>query len=157
MKRINNCGQLLALAAVTVALGAGVASASEIYRYTDANGEVYYVDRPTGAPDEELVPIASRSSSSASSPTRTARNNTSYRSEETVEETPPEQMTRAQRAEKARQTEVRCQQLRDQLDSYMNAHRLYREDDSGERQYLDDAEIDEARNKVTQQIAETCK
>jgi hypothetical protein len=39
----------------------------------------------------------------------------------------------------------------------MNAHRLYREDDSGEREYLDDAEIDEARNKLTQQIAETCK
>ncbi|HNP37848.1 MAG TPA: DUF4124 domain-containing protein [Woeseiaceae bacterium] len=154
MKRDHYRRQILAIAATAAVLGTSYCSASEIYRYTDAEGEVHYVDRPSGVPGEEVMAISSR----PSTPSQTqARSRNSSSGQDTVEEPQPETMTRAQRAAHAKQQELQCQKLRDQLESYMNSRRLYREDEAGEREYLDDAEIDEARNKVAEQIAQTCK
>jgi hypothetical protein len=45
---------------------------------------------------------------------------------------------------------------RDRLDSFLRSQRLYQEDASGERQYLSEDEIMQARAKVEGQIQEFC-
>jgi catalase len=56
----------------------------------------------------------------------------------------------------ARQRAEKCQEHRALLESYLQARRLYRQNDSGEREYLDDSQILEARKQVEEKIAETC-
>jgi hypothetical protein len=68
---------------------------------------------------------------------------------ETLEEARSEKTSRREAEAQARaETEARaakCQENRARLESYLQAHRLYRENDAGERQYLDDEQILEAR------------
>jgi len=58
----------------------------------------------------------------------------------------------AEREQKA----ARCEEARQRLASYVNSRRLYRLDENGERQYLDDAEITEARTKAEEAVNEHC-
>ena len=50
-----------AVMAMTVA---GGATANEIYKWTDEDGNVYYEDRPTGAATEERLDITYRATDS---------------------------------------------------------------------------------------------
>ena len=56
----------LVFASVFAILATGTVLASDIYKYTDENGVVHYVDRPTGAASEERVDVV------VSNPTPTA-------------------------------------------------------------------------------------
>ena len=51
---------------------------------------------------------------------------------------------------------AKCQESRARLESYLQAHRLYRQDEAGEREYLDDDQILEARRKAEEAIQEHC-
>ena len=51
--------QALTLAAVAVAVSAA-ALAGDVYKYIDADGNVHYVDRPTGEPSEQRLAIVSK-------------------------------------------------------------------------------------------------
>ena len=141
---------------VTALLGAGVCAAGEIYKWTDENGNVHYEDRPTGGQDMERVDIVSRDTDNsvvqarldADREARTAAREeaSGAEPEKTREEIRAEQMAR----------EDRCEQYRQQLETMLSARRLYKEDESGERQYLDDEQILEARAKVETKISEYC-
>ena len=50
----------------------------------------------------------------------------------------------------------KCQEYRARLESFLRTQRIYREDDSGDRQYLSDEEILAARTRVEGQIKEYC-
>ena len=49
-----------------------------------------------------------------------------------------------------------CEKARDQLKSYINARRLYRQDEDGNPVYLSSAEIDQARADAEQRVADHC-
>jgi hypothetical protein len=152
-----NRKQRLAVFTFALIVAAGSAVASEIYRYTDANGEIHYVDRPTGAPSEERVAISSKPTNPAQAQARAAqRYATDPSAGATEEDRQEETKSRAERAAEAKETEQKCQQYRDQLESYVTSRRLYREDENGERVYLDEAERQEARSKVEELIVENC-
>jgi hypothetical protein len=51
---------------------------------------------------------------------------------------------------------AKCEENRSRLESYLQSRRLYRENDAGEREYLDDEQILEARRKAEEAIQETC-
>ncbi len=51
---------------------------------------------------------------------------------------------------------AKCQQNRARLESYLQAHRLYRENEAGDREYLNEEQILEARRKAEEAIQETC-
>ena len=144
----------LTIATLAAAAIAGSAVAADIYRYTDAEGNVSYVDRPTGAPTEERVPIVSKPTDPTQVQARAqTRFNRSGMDSGELEEDPP---TRAERAEAERQRAEKCQQYRAQLETYLTSRRLYRETGNGERQYLDDNEILEARNQAEELVVEYC-
>jgi len=151
--------ELILAAAAAAVLGSAPVLAGDIYRYTDADGNVHYVDRPTGASDEERLAISSRPTNPQQVQARAA---TRYgdRGAETGDaggaDADDEPATRAERAAAAKERAQQCQKYRDQLETYVTSRRLYRETADGEREYLDDTEVQEARSKTEELIVEHC-
>ena len=54
------------------------------------------------------------------------------------------------------QRAAKCQEHRARLESYLQSRRLYRETEAGEREYLDESQTLEARQKVEEQIQKNC-
>ncbi len=147
--------QALMLAAVAVACSAS-AHAGDVYRYTDADGNVYYVDRPSGEPSEQRLAIKSKPTDHSVVQARVqARVDARNAARETAADAPEQQTPQEARAErKKRQQE--CQSYRDRLERFVQSRRLYREDEQGERVYLDEDQTRAARDRVEQQIQEHC-
>jgi hypothetical protein len=158
-----NSKKLLVTLATAAALCASSALASDIYRYTDEEGTVHYVDRPSGEPTEERMYVASQRTNNSAVQ---ARYNERYRQPEpqpaaqapagTAAEEEPEELSRAERKAATAERAQQCQSYRNRMQTLVTARRLYREDESGERVYLDDAQIQEARDKVQELIEEFC-
>ena len=145
---------LITVAAALVT--AGTAVAGEIYKWTDAEGNVHYEDRPSGNSVIQRVAIASKNTDNAAVQARIAAQREARATEEQVSsEAPPEMSRQEIRAEQAKRQE-RCQQYRSRLETMLASQRLYREDDAGERVYLDENEIQAARSRVEEQIKEYC-
>lgn len=150
--------------ATLAALVAGTALAGDIYRYTDEQGNVHYVDRPTGAETEERVAIASRRTDAAAVQARydsrfsgkPSAGTDPAAEQGTAEEQPAAKQTRAEKLAARRERQQKCQSYRDKMETLVTARRLYRQDENGERQYLEENEIQEARDKVQQLIEENC-
>jgi hypothetical protein len=140
--------------AMTIASGA---VANEIYKWTDENGNVHYEDRPSGAATEERLQMTyNRTSSSAVHQrvqarvdARTAREEAKTAAEASEKEAAENAAIAAERAQK-------CDKSRARLESYLQARRVYRTDDNGERVYLDEDQRQEARKKAEEQISEFC-
>ena len=77
-------------------------------------------------------------------------------SRKAAEEREKEKQSQAEEAAAAEQKQQQCEQARDRLQTYLGARKLYREDANGERVYLDQAGIDEARQRAEEAIAEYC-
>lgn len=143
-----------AVMAMTIASGA---VANEIYKWTDENGNVHYEDRPTGAATEERLHMtynrtdssAVRQRTQARVDARTAREDAKTAAAESEKEAADNAAVAAERAQK-------CEKSRARLESYLQARRVYRTNESGERVYLDDEQRQEARQKAEEQISEFC-
>lgn len=128
--------------------------AADVYRSTDENGNVVYTDRPT--PGAELVNVQApylgggpatrqRLAASASEPAAAEGQDTAQAGQSAP--------TAAQQAElRARN----CEAARARQQTYVSSRRLYRETESGEREYLSSAEIDEARAQAAADVEQWC-
>ena len=134
----------------------GTAVASEIYKWTDAEGNVHYEDRPTADAQIERVAIASRKTDNTVVQARLEeRRKARATAEQVASEAPPEMSREEIRAEQKKRQE-QCEMYRARLETFVNSQRLYREDDAGERVYLEAEEIQAARTRVEGQIKEYC-
>jgi hypothetical protein len=122
------------------------AFAGEIYTYVDDDGNVHYVDRPSGESGEKRMNITYTGTSSAAVSAQVQRRS------ETESRREAEAQARAEMEARA----AKCQENRARLEGYLQAHRLYRENEAGQREYLDDEQILEARRKAEEAIQETC-
>ncbi len=133
------------------------AFAGEIYKYVDEEGNAHYVDRPTGESGEKRMDITYSATSTAAVSAQTKRRQDYM---EALEEARGEKASRREAEAEARaEMEARaakCQQNRARLESYLQAHRLYRENEAGDREYLNEEQILEARRKAEEAIQETC-
>lgn len=145
---------ILAIAALLIS---GFACAGEIYKWTDADGNVHYGDRPTGESQVERVAIASRNTNSAAVSDRVQAHDElqTSRQEARAKRAEDAQAAAKEQAEEEKRQE-QCQMYRSRLEKFLQSPRLYREDEAGERVYLDDEQILEARAKVQNKIQETC-
>ncbi len=149
---------------IALILGAALstAAASEIYKWVDAEGNVHYGDRPTGdgptaQTGVERVAIASRPTNSARVQSgvearlerEAERNDARAAAAEAQEEA---DKLKAEAEERANM----CTTYRERLERFITSRRLYRVDDSGERTYLDDSQIEAARARVQEQVEEYC-
>lgn len=150
-KRILLSFAVLALTASTGAM------ANEIYKWIDADGNVHYEDRPSGAATEERLNISYRRTSNSGVQNRIqARADAQKAREEADSVAAAAEQAAADRAAAAAARQEKCESARARLESYQQARRLYRTDESGERVYLDEVQQAEARQTAEEQIAEFC-
>ena len=143
-----------AVAAMTFA---AAATANEIYKWTDAEGNVHYEDRPSGASTEERIELQyRRTDDSAVGQRIQARLDRQAERAEAKSAAAAQEQEAAEQAAAAEERARSCERARARLESYLQARRLYRTDADGERVYLDDAQRQEARQKAEEQVAEFC-
>ena len=120
-----------AIAAMTVSMGA---MANEIYKWTDADGNVHYEDRPTGAATEERLDLTYRPTNRSSVQARVkSRVDAQTAREEAKSTAAAAEQEAAENAAVEKQRSDRCDQARARLETYLQARRLYRTDENGER------------------------
>ena len=139
-----------------VVSASGIALANDIYKWTDGDGNVHYGDRPTGDATEERLAIGSRPTNPS---TVQARVQSRYAAKEAAEEAaasepqgPTEDELRAQAAERRQ----KCDTYKARLQKFVTSRRLYKQDENGERVYLDEEQTHAARERVENQVQEYC-
>ncbi len=150
------CYRAIAVALMLAVTTAGPATAGDIFKWTDEDGNVHFEDRPTGE-NPEKVAIQSKPTNPerVQALVQSRADAAAKAAEEEAAATPqgpsPEEL-QAQadaRAEK-------CSQYRAQLQRFVTSRRLYREDENGERVYLDEDETQAARERVENQVQDYC-
>jgi len=140
-------------------LTASLASATEVYRTVDAAGNVVYTDKPVTGKEEQVtinVAAAPRLSSAPRPAAAEPRTDTDADGAKAAEEVDPEVAAAASAAQREEERLRNCATARDRNSRYETAHRLFRELPDGEREYLDDAEIDAARAQAIADIQTWC-
>ena len=131
--------------------------ADDIYKWTDADGNVYYEDRPSGAPTEERLQFSyNRTNATAVHKRVQTQRDASATRQVAKEDAAAEQRTAAENRAAAEEKQAKCQTYRAKLKTMLESRRVYREDEAGERAYLDETERAEARSKAEELIKETC-
>lgn len=151
-------GKHIALTCAVAALAfAASAAASEIYKWTDAEGNVHYEDRPSGAATEQRLDITySRTDGSAVRQRVDAYRDAQSARAEAKSVAAAAEKEAADNAAIEAERQQACDRSRARLENYLQARRLYRTDDNGQRVYLDEEQQAEARRKAEEQIAEFC-
>ncbi len=149
--------QKAVLILATAALGCSSAVLSgEIYKWIDENGNVHYEDRPSGDEVQRVDVISSSTDSSAVQASIDARRaRESERAETRAKRGEEEQAAATARAE-LEQRATKCAESRARMESYLQARRLYNENAAGEREYLDDDGVMQARERVQAEIQKHC-
>ena len=133
------------------------AFAGEIYKYVDNEGNVHYVDRPSGESGEERLDITySRTNSAAVRARAEKRRNYMAALSEARSEGKSQREAEAQARAELDERAAKCQEHRARLETYLQSRRLYRENAAGEREYLNEEQTMEARRRVEEAIQETC-
>lgn len=130
---------------------------ADVYMWRDADGTVHYGDKP-GSEDAKKLDIETRPTDRAAVTKRYEQRQTARLESNAnmAEQRSQAEQQAADAAAEREQKAARCEKARERLQSYINSRRLYRLDESGERQYLDDAEIAEARAKAEEAVNENC-
>jgi hypothetical protein len=130
---------------------------ANVYKWKDVQGRVHYTDKPP-PPDGTLISIEpswySRRDGSAP-PARSAS---------TAPSTAPDASTPAAEAalRNAVQSDVanartdQCKKAQERYQNYVVSRRLFKEGEKGERIYLTDAELTEARLNAKREMDEAC-
>ena len=134
----------------------GIAFANDIYKWTDEDGNVHYGDRPTGDATEERMAI----SSSSTNPAKVqARAQSRYAPKEPAEEAvanEPQGPTEDELRVQAEQRKQKCDTYKARLQKFVQSRRLYKQDENGDRVYLDEDQTQAARERVENQVQEYC-
>lgn len=128
----------------------GLVSA-EIYRWTDANGQVHFGQRPAAAGAEQIVvkpQVVERDQSTREREERAARFYDARREEQA--------QASAVAAEQQVKRAEECRELRKRLASIPEGRSYYRTDADGQRSYYSDEQLDTARQQLQRQVSERC-
>ena len=151
---MNRATLVLVLSAATLATSA---FAGEIYKHVDEEGNVHYLDRPSGKSGEERLDVTySRTSNESVAARIQQRRDYMSALDEARSEADSRREAEAQARAEMEERATKCQQHRARLETYLQSRRLYRENAAGEREYLDEQQAMEARRKVEEAIKETC-
>ena len=147
---------IIGFAALAITISTG-AFANDIYKWTDENGNVHYEDRPSGEASEQRLQFSyNRTNAKAVQGRVQHRQDTANTRREAKEEAEAAELTAADERAAAKQKLAQCESYRTRLKTILESRRVYRENQAGEREYLDDAQRTEARTKAEELIKETC-
>jgi hypothetical protein len=134
----------------------GTALSGEIYKWTDEDGNVHYEDRPTGDEQAELVAFSSNTDSSAVRASIDARRANEAARADARSKRDEDDQAMAEKQLAAAERVKKCQDSRARMETYLTSRRLYKEGEAGERVYLDDSQIMEARSEAQEDIQKYC-
>lgn len=137
-----------------VALASASGFAAEVYRTVAPDGTVSYSDRPAGD-NAQAVHIASEQPEDPK-PLAVPRSERSAPPSSESTDSWPDVETRTPQQE-AEEQAAACTAARDKLDRYWRARRIYKTTAEGEREYLDDAGIDAARERAAAEVEKACQ
>ena len=150
--------QALVVALMLAFAVAGSASAGQVYKWTDEEGNVHFGDKPV-VEDAERVAIQSRRTNSERVQASVqARADAAAKAAEEEAATaaanpgPTAEELQAQAEERAQ----KCNTYRERLTRFVQSRRIYREDENGERVYLSEEEMQEARENVENLVQQYC-
>ena len=134
----------------------GNALAGQIYKWTDAEGNVHYEDRPIGDDVERLKVLSHNTDNESVDAGIEARHEREVaRSEARSKRNEDEQAAAEAEAESAKR-DAKCQESRSRMETYLHSQRLYKQDDAGERVYLDENQTMQARTDAQEMIHKYC-
>jgi hypothetical protein len=142
-----------------LALLSTAAYGAEVYRFTAPDGTVSYSDRPQGNNSEQVVIATPRPGAPATPAQALARAPAAPgATAEPVPEAPnaPTLPPGPTAAELNEQRQKNCEIARERQQRYTVSRRLFRTTPDGEREYLDDRQIDEARAKAAADVEDWC-
>lgn len=126
-------------------------AAAEIYRWTDANGQVHFDQRPaaSGAEQIEVKPqVVERDQLTREREERTSRFYQARREEQA--------QASAAAAQQQAEREAECRKLRSTLADIAEGPTYYQVAADGQRNYLSDKELDTARRQLRDRVSERC-
>ena len=143
----------LSLCTLTLALLGTAAYAADIYRSTSADGTVTFSDRPEGSDSKFVSSATPRAPRAADAAARCANGTAATAPQAPATPTLPGGATSAQiRAERQKNCEI----ARETQQRYTLSRRLYNTNAAGEKYYLDDAAVAEARAKAAADVKDWC-
>ena len=143
-----------------LALLATTAYGGQVYKSTDANGNVVFSDRPSekSEPVNVAVPGTGRPGNPITSPESKAAANAQGGNGQTQANAAGAQKKEKVQtpAEKDAERAKNCASARERKTRYDESHRLYKPGTNGDRVYLNDAEIDQARAQAAADVQTWC-
>ena len=147
---------VIAFIMMLAVLAAGMAFASEIYKWTDEQGNVHYGDRPTGAASEERLDIGSRPTDASRVQAQVQASYDARAAAKEAAASEPAGPSSEELQAQALERQEKCATYKARLQKFVTSRRLYKHDENGERVYLDEVETQAARERVENQVAEYC-
>lgn len=132
-----------------------VTAPAEVYKWIDAEGRVYFGDRPPqGGAESMRMPEAEDSGPAATPQERLEKQRRLLHAfeEERRQKRDAQARTRQEQAERQRN----CAEARDDLRNQQNAGALYRLGPDGQRVFLDDAEREQALAQARAAVEHWC-
>jgi hypothetical protein len=135
------------------------AQAGDVYKYVDERGITLYTDKPvpgavlvsTGA--QRPPEVTQRNRAAAQTATTTQLNASNQR----IADSQSNQRAAESVAKDLEATRLdRCKKARAQYETSINSQRLYREKDDGQREFLSDAELAQARVDARKTMEAIC-
>jgi hypothetical protein len=126
-------------------------ASAEIYRWTDAAGQVHFSDRPVpGSARLEVEPqVIERDAHTLEREARSERFFAARREEQ--------QALEAVEAKRLAERQKACSSDRDSLAQLEQGGRFYREDAAGTRIYYSDSELQAARSQLRSRLSSACR
>ncbi len=147
---------IIGLLAIALTASSG-AIADSIYKWIDADGNIHYEDRPSGAGTEERMTLTyTRTDDDAVEQRIQMRHDTQSAHQEAKAVAAEEARSKEDKRAEALALQQKCENYRGKLEMLTQARRLYREDENGERIYLDDSEQLKARQRADDLVQEFC-
>ncbi len=140
--------QAIAITLMLAMATAGTAMAGDIYKWTDEDGNIHFGDKPIGEQPERLAIQSKPTDPAKIQAMAQARSQSAAKAAEEAATAEPEGPSPEELQAEADERSQKCTTYRAQLQQYVTSRRLYREDESGERVYLDEGEMLAAREQV---------
>ena len=148
------CSKTLALTLAVAFIGS--AGASEIYKWVDEDGNVHFEDRPSDEISVEVVDIQSRPTDPELVHQQVQARLDQKASAAEAAANAPQGPSKDELAAEAADRKQKCDMYTQRLQTFIVKRHLYRQQEDGERYYLNEDEMKEARDGVREQIAEYC-
>lgn len=149
---------LTALSAVLIStvIFAGTSSASEIYRWTDEDGNVHYTDKPMGEPSERLDIESRPTDPAVVAAELQARLDIQAKSAESAAVADAANKSQEEKRAEREERQEQCAMYQERMTRFVQNRRIYREGADGERDYLDEDQMTQVRADAQAKVEEYC-